>query len=407
MQGLGASRSSVAVRAWGRGERAALWGLLLAGVTIRVVLDFRTAGVRYDLDSLRLVANLLLHRPSRLYAVANANAGYPRWPYPTGFFPFILACKSLASLLGLGFEHVIRWPSILADAAIAWVLQDFLGARAAPPARRLAGAGLVALGPSFIAISGVHGQIDSVAILPAVIALSVWERARPGRRALFAGALIGIGAAIKGVPALMLLALLPSALSWREGLRLVGAAVGVLALAVLPWVIIEGAGWLGHLNYNGGIGLGSLSLVAQPDLALNWLHVGATPLSGVSRLLYHAARPIAAVALSLSFGVLMRSRVRAPPAAVLVWLTVYAFGVTFFMQYMVWGLPFMLMAELLGPVAVLELALLAPVLVIYHGVHHAWAADIFYVAPMLALWAVFTVWLVAAVRRATQSPTSR
>jgi hypothetical protein len=83
------------------------------------------------------------------------------------------------------------------------------------------------------------------------------------------------------------------------------------------------------------------------------------------------------------------------------WLAVYAFGVTFFMQYMVWGLPFMLMAGFVWPVLALELLLLAPVLVIYRGVSHAWTANLFYVAPMLLLWAVLTTLLLWWLARGT------
>jgi hypothetical protein len=49
------------------------------------------------------------------------------------------------------------------------------------------------LGPSFIDISGYHGQIDSVAILPAVLALMVWERRPQPTRSVRAGLLIGLG----------------------------------------------------------------------------------------------------------------------------------------------------------------------------------------------------------------------
>ena len=376
--------------------------VLVAGLLGRVLFALNTAGVVYDLDSLKIVAGLLHSHPGTVYQVANANHAYPRWPYPPGFFPIIWACRIIADhiVVGDGFETVIRFPTILSDIAIAFVVQEFLRLKRYSKPQRLAAASLVALGPSFAAISGIHGQIDADGILPVVCAVYVWERRVP-RRALIAGVLIGIGAMIKSIPGLVLLALLPSVDSRREALTLIGAAVAVAVVAIGPYVIHDGIHWFRNLDYNGGIGLGSLSLVAQPSLALNWLHVGSTPISGFSFDLYHASRWIAAGTVLCSFAVLARARASAPLAAAALYLTVYAFGVTFFMQYMVWGLPFLLMAGYLWQVLALEALLFAPVYVIYHGVTTNTAGKILYVAPMLLVWACLTVGLGLLLRRAT------
>jgi uncharacterized membrane protein len=374
-------------------------GLLLSiGLVGRVIFDLNSRGVLYDLDSLRIVATALKLHPGTVYGVANANPLYPRWPYPPGFFPVIIVCRSIAAHTGLGFEHVIRFPSIICDLIIAWVVQDFLGSRGASHARRLAAAALVALGPSFAAISAIHGQIDADGIMPAVIAVAVWER-RIGRRAVIAGALIGLGASVKSVPALTLLALLPSVDSRREAAELIGAAGAVLLVAVGPYVVRDGLHWFHNLNYNGGIGLGSLSLLAQPDLALNWLHVGASPVTSFSSHLHNEARLIAAVGVLGTFAVIWRGRPTAPVATTMLFLAVYAFGVTFFMQYMVWGLPFMLMSGYLWQVLALEVLLFPAVYALYHGVHRAWAGDVFYVGPMILVWAILTISLGLLARR--------
>jgi Glycosyltransferase family 87 len=380
--------------------RRTLWGLLAAGLVIRLALTATTAGDTFDLGSLLLVAQALVHEPSRVYALANLPGQVPRWPYLPGYFPVILLVKGIGGLTGLGFEKLIRIPSALADLGIAWVVQDHLRARGADRAASLGAAALVALGPSFIAISGVHGQIDQVAILPATIALSVWERDRPERRAWLAGLLIGLGAAIKVVPALMLFALLPSARSRREAATLVGAALVAPAIAAAPMVAAAGTGWISTiLHYHGGSGLGGLSLVAQPDLPLNWFHVAANPTSAVTRWLLAHGGDVAIAAILVAAAFVARLRVPAPTAAVLIWLTVYAFGVSFFMQYMVWGLPFFLMAGYRREVLGLQLLLLAPVLVTYHHVARAWEVSVFYVAPMLLVWLTLTVALGLLGRR--------
>jgi uncharacterized membrane protein len=280
------------------------------------------------------------------------------------------------------------------------LVQDYLRARGFADRERLFAAALVALGPSFVAISGIHGQIDSPAILPAVAALSVWERDRSPRRALWAGLLIGLGASFKTVPGLMLFALLPSARSRREAVELVVACAVIPVLSVLPFIAAAGTGWLSTLaHYHGGLGLGGLSLVAQPDLPLGWLHVGAPGLNPVSAWFLAHGEVVAIAAIAVTAALLAWFRSPAPLAAVLMWLSVYVFGVDFFMQYMVWGLPFFLMAGYLRQVLVLQLLLLGPVWVIYHGVTHAWLASLLYIAPMLIVWLVLALAFVLLSRR--------
>jgi len=133
-------------------------------------------------------------------------------------------------------EFTIRLAPIAANLGIAFVVQDFLGQRGAERSTRLAGAALVAPGPSFLVVSGYHGQFDAVAFLPAVLALTLWERDLP-RRALWAGLLIGLGGALKTVPLLLLVALLPSVRTRREAAVLVGAAALPVLAALAPFAI--------------------------------------------------------------------------------------------------------------------------------------------------------------------------
>lgn len=51
--------------------------------------------------------------------------------------------------------------------------------------------------------------------------------------------------------------------------------------------------------------------------------------------------------------------------AVLLWLAVYAFGVNFFFQYLVWGLPFFVMAGYIRSTLVVQLLVLPPTLLFY------------------------------------------
>ena len=361
-----------------------LAGIVVGGTALALVIAASTGGDPYDMQSLRLVHGVLHDDFLGLYehrSVAN------RWPYPPGFLPWISASGWLAEATGLSFEFVVRLASILANAAIALLVQDFLGRQGAGARARLTAAGLVCLGPAFLIISGYHGQIDAVAILPAVLALHRWQYAPGGRRAVEAGLLLGLGGALKSVPLLMVLALAPSARSWRELLTLAGAAALPLILAFLPYAAAGALPEAQRLAYRGIPGAGGLSLVVQPELPQAYLGIRSLTFSGLTRALTdHGAFLVAASLLAVGY-VGARTRAAAPQLAVLLWLAVFAFGVNFFFQYALWGLPFLLMAGLLRVVALAQGALLLAMAIFYLRPWEQPLVGGAYSALMLGLWA--------------------
>jgi glycosyl transferase family 87 len=375
-----------------------MWTLIALGVIVRVVLAFTTKGRVFDLNGWLGTQRALSADALHPYEPVNSGS-VPLWPYPPGFFPVLLGVGHLADLTGLAFTSLVRLPAIACDAAIAWLVQAFLGRRGFDHRARLAAVALVALGPSFAAISGFHGQIDAAAILPAVVALIAWDRFDADWRPYLAGGLIGLAASVKTVPIIMVLALIPSARSFREAAKLTIVAVAVPALAMAPYLILDGHAARLVLRYHGAPGLGGLSLLAQPDLGPAWFGVGNARQSGFTQALFDASSAIVPATLLATGAFLLRFRATAELAAVMVWLTVYAFGVTFFMQYMVWGLPFLLMAGYIREVLVLQALLVGPIIITYAGVSQAWVADVFYVAPMLAVWAAMTGGLFMVGRR--------
>lgn len=380
--------------------RRILWAVLGAGVALRLALAFAAEGVAFDIESFRLVSTHFDDEGFGFYGTINAQPGEHdlyRWPYPPGFLPWIGASVALANLTGLPFHGLIQLPPIAADAAIAWLVQDFLRLRGAGERQRLVAAALVALGPSFFAISGYHGQIDALAILPAVAALWLWERPGTRRRALVAGALIGAGAAIKTAPILVLLALLPSARSRREGGALVAWALAVPLAALAPFLVADPGGVSHALRYSGAPGLGGPSLAVQPSLAQAWLAAGDFELSALSTALAGAGPYLLAAGLGALLVPIARRRPAAVEAAALLWLTVYVLTPSFFMQYMVWGLPFFLMAGAVRRSAAIQLVLVVPLAITYLRPVEPWLAWA-YAAIMLALWAAFAVALAHALR---------
>jgi hypothetical protein len=387
-----------------RRGRTLLWAMLAVGLIGRVVLAFKTYGVRYDIDSQAIVRDALHRDVFDLYSEVNSGPTN-RWPYLPGFLPWIAAAGSLASHTALPFHGVVQLPSVLADLAIAWLVQDFLGRRGSGERTRLAAAALVVLGPAFWMVSGYHGQVDSVAILPAVLALWLWERSPPGvRRAAIAGLLIGLGTTVKVVPVLMLLALLPSSESARERLALVAAGLALPALALAPFLVADWDGVVHTFRTHRELpGIGGLSLAVQPDLAKAWLHTDTVSLSGLSEAL-HDHQPWIVAGLMAPFVALAAvRRLPAVTASALLWAALLLFGVGFAHQYVVWALPFALMAGFVRQVAAIEAVLFpAAAMMYWHPLDYA--SPKLYAALMIGLWAVLTLALLRWALRLARAP---
>jgi Glycosyltransferase family 87 len=341
-----------------------LWGVIGVGSVVGLATALFTDGEPYDMESFRLVSGALHDDPLTVYA-EYGQAGRIRWPYPPGFFPWVYLSGTVSGHVDLSFEFLIRLPSIAAVAALAWLVQDFLGRRRAGAGTRLAAAALVSLGPSFLVTCGYHGQIDAVAILPGVLAISYWERSTTESRAVTAGLLIGMGGALKTVPLLLVLALLPSVRSRREALILVAAAATPMLLAFAPYTLAGTLPSSQLLSYRGLAGVGGLSLAVQPDFAVAALGVRPVARTDVAQAVADHGNLVLYVGLVAVAAVGWIWRPRPLQMAVLLWLAVYAFGANFFFQYALWGLPFFLMAGYVRQVLVVQVALLPPALAFY------------------------------------------
>lgn len=351
-------------------------------VALKVALAFAYVGDPYDQESFAMVCDVLAFAPFDVYdQIVDGH-----WNYPPGYFLWIWPAGQIADATGLAFHGVIQLPAILADVAIAWIVQSYLGSRGADVARRLTAAGLVLLGPLFVAISGFHGQIDSVAILPAVLAFVVWERGG-ANRALATGLLIGAAIALKTAPGLLILALLPSVRSPREAIALLACAAAIPVAAIAPYVITDAHHTLSALDYPSVGAAGGLGLIST-----------TTPNPVVD-----AIRDLGTVWNALWIGAtgLLLLRFRPPPmrAATIVWLALFVFGTGFYMHYLVWGVPFLLLDGALLIAAAVQALTLAPLIVTYGGLFGSSVANRAFDVPMLALWALFVVLL--AERAAT------
>jgi hypothetical protein len=374
-------------------SRRTLWLLIGAGLVARLVVAAVTATGTEDLESFEIVRTALREDALHFYS----DVPELRWPYPPGYLPFAAAMAGLDSLTGLDYLHLVRLGPIAADAGIALLVQHLLGTRGASERTRLAGAALVMLGPVFVGVSSYQGQLDSAAILPALAAFAVWERGG-GQRALHAGLLIGLGGSMKTVPLLMVLALAPFARDRREAVTLMAAAAAVPLLMLVPFLAVDARAVYDHLTYRGFPGLGGLSLVVQPDYPLFWQSGHGLPSNAGTDLLADAGGFVAAAGVAAAAAVILRLRPDPLDAAVILWFAVWLFGVNFFVQYLVWGLPFMLARGDLRSAAAVQ-ALAGPaLLLLYLDRSEEWLVWSVYTVPMLALWGLVLVLLVRKVR---------
>jgi hypothetical protein len=366
--------------------------LLAAGTLGRALVAVTTVGQPFDVESFYVVRDALAEEGLAAYSQV-----FHRWPYPPGFLPFVLLSDVVAGWTHIEFHDVVQAPAIAADAGIAWLVQSWLGRRGAVERVRLVAVAAVMLGPAFAVISGYHTQIDSVAILPAMVGVFVWtERPDDPRRWLWVGLLIGAGAAIKTTPGLMLLAVLPTAWSLREGLKTAVATAVVPALASVPFLVADPNGLPRILEYQGVPGAGGLTMMLDPGLLSFWL-----PESGVPRPELFDANGLVdgirehsgvlTAALLAGVGAFVAwARVDAVRSAVLIWLALYAFGPGFFFQYLVWGLPFFLVAGYIKHTILLQAALVVPFVLVY-GKIGGEAPQAVYLVFMGAVWAATAV----------------
>jgi hypothetical protein len=385
----------------------ALWILIAVGTAARLVVAFATDG-HGDINAFRYAA-ICLDDPAHFYS--NVNRTVLLWPYPPGFLALVQAAEWLNLATGAAFAGLVRVPAIACDAALAWLTQRHLATRGAGEWARLYAVALISLGPAFAAVSGYHGQIDAVAILPAVAAVIFWKDSDAPWRPYVAGVLIGLGGAVKIVPLLMLLALLPTARSVLEAAKLTAAALAIPALLLAPFFFADAGAVREALSYNGLPGLGGASLVLDPSAPLTAFGLETREPSKLAATASEHSKYVLGPGLAVVGLVLIRRRTEPVLAACVVWLTVYALGINMFNTYVVWGLPFFLLAGYLWQTALLQLWLFPALVLSYVLIPardvvtlHPWEVWVFYTVPMIGLWIALTVAFVRLLRRQARPP---
>jgi Glycosyl transferase family 2 len=150
--------------------------------------------------------------------------------YPPGAEASYLAARGL---FGTGLRAT-TWLFLLAEAAAALALLLVL-ARTGAPLERVA---VYAWHPLAVSEIAGNGHVDALAVLAVAGLLAAWQ----ARRFALAGAAVALGALVKLGPGLLL-----PALARGGGRRFVAAALGLVAIAYVPYLSV-GTGVIGSLG---------------------------------------------------------------------------------------------------------------------------------------------------------------
>lgn len=336
--------------------------LVVAGLALRFSLLGHYHGTAYDIDNATFAADQLTAHHLHAYAYFSSNGAV--WPYPPLWLPVSVLGLHVAHALGLSGPTGIRLPLVLVDGALVWLIQYAVRLLGRSKNAGLLAAALVAFGPPFLAETVLQGQLDGAAALCVLGAGVLWLRAPQPTRWLWAGLALGIGAGIKTVPILGLLALYPTAVDNRERVKLTIVAAAIPCLAVLPFEVAYTGTVHTILRYHGLAGLGGLSLLVQPHLVHHW-PASLAHLNLANRVLKHLTIPLVLVGLAFAAWVALRKRMHPYAAAGLVFGAFVVASPNFFLQYSLWVFVPVIAAGYLRTATAAAIAWILPIALVF------------------------------------------
>ena len=376
----------------GKGYRTGWPAILLLAALARLAPAlWLPVGAGYDIESFRMVTDAL-RSGQEVYA-----ASLGRHPY-LPFQMFIMGgMAALSVATGLPFVVAIKLPAILADVAITGLIYRLVAERRGRDWAAYA-ALLYALNPVSLLVSAYHGQFEAITLLLLVGAWALWERPRVGASA----AALGLAILNKTWPVVLLPVFFIRLANWRARILHALIALGIPALAVVAYLLAYDAApmtMLGRaLTHRGVAGYWGPSAVVFP------LAAAQPALQPLADALLALRNPLllAAVLLALWW----TQRQSALDALLTVQLAVFAVTVGFGIQWLVWPVPFALLAGQERWLRVYSLAAALMLAVHLFGLHMVpWlperlpaSADAIIRLSALPAWGVVVAWLVARLR---------
>ena len=188
----------------------------------------------------------------------------------------------------------------------------------------------------------------------------------------------------------------PGAAGWRPRPELLIPALAVPLIVTLPWLIADFETTRASLTANQGVpSVGGYSVLLDPSLTDAFLFGDRLePGSLVNWFTRHQNLIVGAAAL-LAAVIARRRRLPVMTGASLLYLAVWAANPNGSYNYVLWGVPFLLIAGHWRGVAALQLALAIPALIVYPRWNEPFLQPP-YVAMLIGIWLATVVWFVGS-----------
>ncbi len=323
-------RKTVRGRAVGRGRWAGIIVLTIALAVRLLPMVILPVGTRYDVASFRIVADAVLARAE----VYQASLG--RHPYLPFQMYVIGAALWASNALSIPFVVMVKLPAVLADVGVTAVIYQSCRRWEKPVQAAAFWALLYALNPISILVSAYHGQFDAIPVLLLLLAWYFWHFEK---RVVKSAVALGFAILNKTWPIVFLPVVLIRLRHSRP--RLIYTAIALLipitftvayllAFDVSPTVMRRP---LTHTGVNGYWGLSAVIAVVNKILG---------GLEGVYTTLLDMRRWLILFAGVAALWITRRQR--SIDALTSIILSVFAVSVGMGIQWLLWVVPFALLA---------------------------------------------------------------
>lgn len=368
--------------------------LLIAGLARLLPALWLPVGAGYDIESFRMATDALLSGREVYTAVLGRHPYLPFQMYLMGGMAFI------ARATGLPFVVAIKLPSVAADVALTGLIYHVV-AGASGRDRATWAALLYALNPVSLLVTAYHGQFESVTLL--LLALAWWlrERSREGASAVA----LGLAILNKTWPVVFLPVVFVRLRGWRSRAVYSSIALGIPVLFSVAYLVLFSAGpmpmlrrALTHRGVAGYWGPGA----ALTPAALLW-----PGLQGVVDGLFALRNGLLLAAVL--FALWWTRRQSLLDAFLTLLLAIFTVTTGFGIQWLVWLVPFALLAGEERRLRVYSLAATFMLTVHLFGLHMAplllerlpaTTAMTLIRLSALPAWVVVVVWFAARLREA-------
>lgn len=366
--------------------------LLIAGLVRLLPALWLPVGAGYDIESYRLVTDALLGSREVYTSALGRHPYLPFQMYIMG------AMAGLSQMTGLPYVAAIKLPAVAADVALTALIY---GAVARTRDVRWAAylALLYALNPVSLLVTSYHGQFEAVTLLLLALAWWLWER----RQVTGSAAALGFAILNKTWPVVFLPVIFIRIPTWRRRIAYTALALGIPVLFAVAYLVFFSAApapmLRRALTHRGVPGYWGPGAVINPAAAL-W--PGLQPLADALFALRNWLL-LAAVLLTLWW----TRRQSALDAFLTLLLGMFVLTVGFGIQWLVWLVPFALLAGEDRWLRVYSLAATLMLTVHLYGLHMVpflseWltppAADWLIRLSALPAWGVVVAWTMARLR---------